>query len=71
MVATAKGALLWVRQNNDGFFRSACGRFDLWEVCSGGARYWVCYDADLGLRFADANRSYVELWARRRAGLEG
>jgi len=48
-----------------GFYRSACGRFDL--ILVRGRDYWVCYDWKLGTAFLHWDAANCENWAERQA----
>jgi hypothetical protein len=64
MVALALNRIAWERQSRD-FYRSACGRFDLWRAAEG---HWVAIDADAGKVYRHEWREYVEIWCARQTG---
>ncbi len=60
--------LSWNEQSTD-FFRSACGRFDLWKVPVGST--WLAIDWNAGKRFRGLDREACERWCRARLKAQG
>jgi hypothetical protein len=66
MVALARNKVAWVLQSAC-FYRSACGRFDLWLAAEG---HWVGIDADAGRVYRHEFRETVEAWCSKQAAAE-
>jgi hypothetical protein len=53
--------IVWTRWSR-GFWRSPCGRFDLFRHSEG----WTAIDWDLGRRYLHADKTEVKAWCERR-----